>query len=388
MYTAGRMNQEALEALPPLPPGVAVVCDALAEDPAEAIEHHLHLRPQEAPAALGPGDVLVAVRSAAVNWVDLIMTSGQYQHQAQPPYTPGLEYAGVVAWAGSAVREVRVGDAVFADGFLTGPRSAGGYQRQGGFASYAVAPAAALRPLPRGLGFDQACNLLGNYETALHCLSICGRLQEGETALILGASGGTGLAAVHVARLLGATVIAVGRSADKLAIVAAEGAHHTVTFTDGEALRASVKALTGGRGVDLVYDGVGGALSVDALRTLRFGGRHLIVGWASTPAVARGRGLRGAPNANQLPTNLILMKGLQVLGCPTVLATQNDPALRAPRLAQVLAWVEDGRLRPRVARAYALADFREAMRAKWQSLEVGGIVLHPPQQRGSVGDAQ
>jgi NADPH2:quinone reductase len=159
-------------------------------------------------------DVVVAVRSASVNWVDLLMTSGQYQHMPSPPYTPGLEYSGDIAWAGAAVdpAQVKVGDRVLSDGFWTGPRSLGDYQQWGGFASYAVAPAYAVIKLPERLTYDQGCNLLGNYETAYHCLVTCGKLRRGETVLILGASGSTGLAAVQIAKLLEAKVIAAGRS--------------------------------------------------------------------------------------------------------------------------------------------------------------------------------
>jgi NADPH2:quinone reductase len=108
-----------------------------------------------------------------------------------------------------------------------------------------------------------------------------------------------------------------------------------------------------------------------------FGARFLVVGWASTPMVAKGKGARGAPNANVLPTNLIMMKGLDVLGCPTAISTKEDPSIRAPRLAQVLAWAESGAIRPHVSHVFALADHREAMRAKWRGEVIGGCVLHP-----------
>jgi NADPH2:quinone reductase len=301
----------------------------------------------------------------------------------KPPYCPGLEYAGVVAWAGAEVTHVRVGDAVLVDGFLAGPRSLGSYQAYGGFATYAVAPAEAVLPIPGGLSFDQACNLLGNYETAYHCLVTRGKLQAGETVLIHGASGATGLAAVHVAKLLGATVIATGRSDAKLAIVKEQGADHVLNCKapDGapgiRGFRDEVKAMTKGQGVDVVYDGVGGEISLESLRAVKFGARFLIVGWAATPFVARGKGQRGAPNANALPTNLIMMKGLDVLGCPTVISTVMNPASRAPRLAQVLSWAESGAIRPYVSHAFPLADFKDAMRAKWNGEVTGGCVLRP-----------
>lgn len=361
-----------------LPAGHRVVVSELGEEPLEAIERFASLVPMAAPdpAALSPRDVIVAVESASVGWVDLLMTSGQYQHMPKPPYTPGLEYAGTVAWAGPDA-PLEVGARVLVDAFLSGPRSLGAYQAYGGFASYAVAPIEAVHRIPGTLSFDQACNLLGNYETAYHCLVTRGGLRAGETVLVHGASGSTGLAAVHLAKLLGATVIATGRSDDKLAAVAAQGADHVVNTRGSLALRDAVKQLTSGRGVDVVYDGVGGELSVESLRCVRFGARYLIVGWAATPFVAKGKGQRGAPNANQLPTNLILMKGLDVLGCPTVISTVNDPSLRAPRLAQILAWAEAGALQPHVSHTFPLAEFKTAMRAKWSGEVTGGCVVHP-----------
>jgi NADPH2:quinone reductase len=367
-----------------LPAGHRVVVSELGEQPLDAIAHHTSLvaMPAPDPASLTARDVIVQIRSASVGWVDLLMTSGQYQHPPKPPYTPGLEYAGVVAWAGPEAG-FPVGTPVLVDGFLSGPRSLGAYQAYGGFATYAVAPAEAVHRIPGALTFDQACNLLGNYETAYHCLITRGRLAAGETVLIHGASGSTGLAAVHLAKLVGARVIATGRSDAKLAVVAAEGADHVVNTAtlDGtpgvRAFRDDIKALTDGRGVDVVYDGVGGEISVESLRCVRFGARFLIVGWAATPFVARGKGGRGAPNANVLPTNLIMMKGLDVLGCPTVISTVNDPTLRAPRLAQILAWAEAGTIVPHVSHTFPLAAYADAMRAKWGGQVIGGCVLRP-----------
>jgi NADPH:quinone reductase len=366
-------------------PGRHVVVSGFGETPLDALEHNFDLVDQAPPdlASLAPTDVVVAVRAAAVGWVDLLMTSGQYQHMAQPPYTPGLEYSGDVVWTGAAVDRVAVGDKVLADGFLTGPRSGGAHRKNGGFATWAVAPQKALRPLPASFSYDQGCALLGNYETAWHCLVARGRVQAGETVLVHGASGSTGLAAVHVAKLMGATVIATGRNTDKLAIVKAQGADHVVACsgTDGAGggarFRDQVKALTGGRGVDVVYDGVGGSVSLESLRCVSFGARFLIVGWAATPFVAKGRGNRGAPNANHLPTNLIMMKGLDVLGCPTVISTARDPRIRKERLGAIMGWVDSGQLKPYIDKAYPLSQVKTAMRAKWKSLHVGGCVVRP-----------
>jgi NADPH2:quinone reductase len=161
-----------------------VVISELGEEPLDAIAHHSAYVPMPAPdpASLGERDVLVAIRSAWVGWVDLLMTSGQYQHPPKPPYTPGPEYARVVAGQGRGVTGVAAGHRVLVDPFLAGPRSHGDYRAQGGFATYAVAPAEAVIPNPGLVSFDQACNLLGNYETAYHCLVTRGRLQPGETS--------------------------------------------------------------------------------------------------------------------------------------------------------------------------------------------------------------
>lgn len=333
--------------------GQRVVISQLGATPMEAVDRHAALEPQDAPVA-GPGEHVVKIESACVGWVDLIMAAGQYQHKPVPPYTPGMEFAGTI---------VGTGERVVVDPFLTGVRTSGPYRQWGGFASYALAPRDACIPIPDHLSFDEASNLLGNYETAYHCLVARGRLAAGETVLILGASGAVGLAAVHVAKLVGANVIATGRSDAKNAIVKAQGADHVIGTAS---LKDEVKALTGGRGVDVVYDGVGGELSTIALRSLRFGGRFLIVGWAATPG-----------QVNTLPTNLIMMKGIDVLGCPTVIATQTDPSIRPARLAQVMAWVRAGQLKPLVAQTFPLAEFKAAMHAKWNGEAVGGICLRP-----------
>jgi NADPH2:quinone reductase len=171
-------------------------------------------------------------------------------------------------------------------------------------------------------------------------------------------------------------VIATGRSDEKLAVVKEQGADHVINTRDLSVLRDAVKAIAPD-GVDVVYDGVGGDISVESLRCVKFGARFVIVGWASTPFVSRGKGMRGAPNANQLPTNLIMMKGLDVLGAPAVISTVKDPTLRPPRLAQILAWAADGTLRPHVSHVFPLAEFKAAMYAKWRGDVIGGCVLHP-----------
>lgn len=358
-----------------------------AETPLEGVNQFLTIVAQPMPdrKTLDAKEVLIEVKSSAIGWVDLLMASGQYQHQPPLPYTPGLEYCGTVLEMGEEVdkEDLKIGANVMVDGFVSGPRSPGKYQQYGGFATYAIAPIEAIIPMPKRLSFDQACNLLGSYETAYHCLITCGQLQAGETVLIHGASGATGLAAVHLAKLLGATVIATGRSDEKLAVVKAQGADFVVnckaTHPEEKVrrFRNDVKALTDGKGVDVVYDGVGGAISEESLRCVKFGARFLIVGWAATPFVARGKGKRGAPNANRLPTNLIMMKGLKVLGCPSVIAAQHDPTIRPKRVADIFQWVKEGRITPYVSSVFSLKDVKEAMLAKWNGQIIGGGAVRP-----------
>ncbi len=367
--------------------GIKAQISEFSETPLEGVEKFLTIVEQAIPNTddLSEEDVLIQVKSSAIGWVDLMMVSGQYQHQPPRPYTPGLEYCGVVLWKGKNVHDdqAKVGDEVLVDGFISGPRSPGNYQQYGGFATYAVAPKEAIIKIPSKLNFDQACNLLGSYETAYYCLITSGQLKAGETVLIHGASGATGMAAVHIAKLIGARVIATGRTDEKLAIVKAQGADHVIntkaTNPDEKVrrFRGDVKALTDGKGVDVVYDGVGGAVSEESLRCVKFGARFLIVGWASTPFVAKGRGQRGAPNANRLPTNLILMKGLKVLGSPMVIATQNDLSIRAQRLKDIFQWVEEGKITPHISHVFSLSNIKEAMRAKWNGKIIGGGAVRP-----------
>ena len=319
----------------------------------------------------GPYDdwVLLDMTVAALALPDVTMARGSYPVPVPRPYTSGQEGVGIVVDAGPTHRR------------LLGSR----------VAACCIQPFGSLAPVAIGVGTmfevpddmtdEEGAAFVVPAHTAYHVVHRRGRVQPGETVLILGASGATGLAAVQVAKLLGANVIATGRSDEKLAVVKSLGADHVLNTRgpDGgvRRFRDEVKALTGGEGVDVVYDGVGGELSLESLKCVRFGARFLIVGWASTPFVAKGKGQRGAPNANQLPTNLIMMKGLDVLGCPTVISAINDPSLRAPRHERLWRWVESGQLNPHVSHVFPLAEVKEAMRAKWRGDVIGGCVVHP-----------
>ena len=355
--------------------GTHAIVRALATTPDEGLEQ-IAIEPQSPPdpAELGDDDVVIAVRSANVGWVDVLMTSGQYQHVPEPPYTPGLELAGEIVWCGANVDGVQVGASVIADGLETGPRSLGAHRRWGGFASWAVAPAHAVIPLPVGLSFDEGACLLGGAETAYHALVHRAKVRAGETVLVLGATGSTGLAAVAMARLLGARVIAVGRTEAKLEHARKAGAHELIAVgTDVRSvLRDEVKRLTDVHGADVIYDPIGGEASIAALRAAAFGARFVVVGWSSTPLVARG-----GRDANTLPTNLILMKSIDVLGSPAAIAVHRDRSIRSERLARILAWAADGELRPQIGAAFELSELREALRAKWTSRYPGNVVVHP-----------
>jgi NADPH2:quinone reductase len=357
-------------------PGRRAVVKALAQTPLDALDQQLQLedQPPPDPATLAPDDVVIAVKSAAVGWVDLLMMSGQYQHVPEPPYTPGLEFAGEVVWRGEKATQVALGAKVIADGLRTGPRSIGGHRRWGGFESYAVAPASALILLPPGFSFDEGACLLGGAETAFHALVHRAKVQPGEVVLVLGATGSTGLAAVAMAKLLGATVIAAGRSPEKLEAARGQGADHLVVLGGEGAprLRDEVKRLSKGRGADVIYDPVGGELSAEGLRAAAFGARFLVVGWAGTPFVARG-----GRDPNVLPTNLILMKSIDVLGSPAAISVLRDPTIRDERLARILAWANEGKLRPHLGATFPFAELRDALRLKWEGRFAGNLVLHP-----------
>jgi len=299
--------------------------------------------------APGPGEVLIAVKAAALNFFDTLITRGKYQSKPELPFSPAAEVAGVVEALGPGVTGFQAGDRVAA------------YLGWGGAREKVLAPADAVVPIPSGVGDEVAAGIAVTYGTAIHGLKDRAHLKPGETVAILGAAGGAGLAAVELAKLMGARVIAVASSEDKLAITRAHGADEAVNYA-GTDLKDGLKALTGGRGVDVVYDCVGGDSSEAALRAMAWQGRFLVVGFASG-------------EIPKIPLNLLLLKGCDAVGVFWGEAVKRDPAGHRDNMRQVLDWVAEGRLAPRIHGTFPLDGIREALSVIERREAVGKVIL-------------
>ncbi|MCR9271408.1 MAG: NADPH:quinone oxidoreductase family protein [Hyphomonadaceae bacterium] len=322
----------------------ALVCHALSDD-----FSGVEIREVEPPTP-GPGEVLIEVRATSLNFPDLLLCQGKYQLKLDPPFIPGMDLAGTVAALGEGVDSFAIGDAVC------------GGARFGGFAEYAVVKADGLQHKPDNLSFDEAASYSAAYLTAYVALVRRGRLQAGETLLVHGASGGVGMAAVDVGKLLGATVIATGGSDDKLAKVRAYGADHVLNTRDG--FRDQVKGLTDGRGADVIYDPVGGDVFDESVRCIAFDGRLLVIGFTS------GR-------IASVSTNMPLIKGFSVVGVRAGEYGRRFPDRGRENVKQIWAWARDGKTRPcvhdRLPLAQALLGFRDLQNRKI----VGKLILNP-----------
>ena len=365
--------------------GLRAVVNEISSNPIEAIEK-VALEPMSIPTLDQlPGDALILeVSSSSVHWVDMLMMMGQYQQAPPLPYTPGMEYSGKVLEKGKDVKNFEIGDSVFVDIFNAGPRSYGKYQAWGGCATYSAAPESALRLVPKEFDMHQAAVYCGGYETAHHALVYCGNLKPGETVLIHGATGAGGLAATQICSALGANMIITGGSNEKLDIVKKQCLGKgqilgSFNYNSKEtSLRELVKSLTvKGRGVEVVFDTVGGSrLIQESLRCLKFKGRYCVVGWTSTPFAGGGRAAGADQStANVVPTNLIMMKGAQVIGCPVAIHTRTDPTIRPPRVAAIDLLVKEGLLRPYVSHIFPLSQLKDAMKAKWGREVTGCCVV-------------
>ncbi|MCP2014650.1 NADPH2:quinone reductase [Deinococcus sp. HSC-46F16] len=322
----------------------AVTCTAFAEPEALSVQ----TVPDPTP---GPGEVVLRVEAAGVNYPDALMVMGQYQVKPPLPFTPGAEAAGTVAAVGEGVTHLRVGQRVAA---FTGT---------GAFAERLLAPANAVMPLPDGVGTEVAAGLPLAFGTTMHALVDRANLQPGETLLVLGAAGGVGLAAVMIGKALGARVIAAASSEEKLALCREHGADETLNYTS-EDLRERVKALTDGQGPDVIFDPVGGDFAETAFRSIGWGGRYLVVGFAGG----------GIP---KLPLNLPLLKGASLVGVFWGEFARRDPRANARNLARLLGWVADGTVRPLVSGRYPLERTPEALRALLERRVTGKVVVTP-----------
>ncbi len=315
-------------------------------------ENFAGTRVREVPTPVaGPGQVLVRVRAASVNFPDLLMTKGEYQFKPPLPFTPGLDLSGEIAALGEGVTGWSVGDAVV------------GGAKTGGFAEYAVMDPRALKPKPARLSFAQAAAYGAAYLTAYVALVRRARVEPGEWVLVHGAAGGVGLACVDLAKALGCKVIAASASDEKLAIVAAEYAPDaTVNVTGG--FRDRVKEITGGRGADVIYDPVGGDVFDESTRCIAFDGRLLVIGFTS----------------GRIPTvsvNMPLIKGFSVMGVRAGEYGRQFPERGRENAEAVWKLADEGVIRPRVHAEFPLDRWREAFDLLADRQVVGKAIIRP-----------
>ena len=303
---------------------------------------------------LDSGCVRVKIKAAAINYPDLLMTCGAYQYKPKLPYVPGTEACGIVVEVGGKVTKTKVGDRVVC------------YGREGMMQSYVTVQEKACRPMPNELSFREAAAFNVAYSTAYHCLVERAGLKPGDSLLVNGSTGGVGSAAVQIALAMGCRkVIATGASKKKMDLVKATLCpHHVIDFESIslDSMPAVVTGLTGGQGVDVVYDPVGGDIWTKSLQSTAYGARVCIVGWASNvqPTVR---------------TNYILIKGLTVLGCRAGESARRGMVDREQRASALYKMVEDGLLRPTVSHAFHVSDVRKAFSAVHERQVIGKAVI-------------
>lgn len=299
----------------------------------------------------GPGQVALDVMAAGVNFPDVLIIQGKYQFKPELPFTPGSELSGVVRAVGAGVGGVQVGDKVIA------------FTAQGGFAQQIVVPAQALIPMPPGMDFDTAAAITLAYGTSHHAIVDRAALRAGETMLVLGAAGGVGLAALEIGKALGARVIAAASSDDKLAVCRAHGADATINYRSAD-LREAIKAATDGKGPDVIYDPVGGVYAEPAFRAIGWRGRYLVVGFANGEIPA-------------LSFNLPLLKGASLMGVFWGEFAKREPQANMAAMRQLMGWLAEGKIRPRISGRFALADTARALNEMAARKVTGKVVIQP-----------
>jgi len=296
-----------------------------------------------------PGEVVISVKASGVNFPDVLIIQNKYQVKPPLPFSPGSEVAGIIKAVGENVTHVKPGDAVFA------------FTVYGGFAEEVKTDAKRLLPIPAGMTFATAAAFGLTYATSDHALRDRGELEAGETLLVLGAAGGVGLAAVEIGKALGARVIACASSDDKLAVCREHGADETINYAT-EDLRERIKAITGGKGADVIYDPVGGSYTEPALRSIAWRGRLLVVGFA-------------AGDIPKIPLNLTLLKGCAIVGVFWGEFTRREPERFAEEMRQLGHWYAEGRIRPHISATYPLDRAADALNDMAQRRVVGKVVL-------------
>jgi len=305
---------------------------------------------EEVPApAPADDEVLVDVYASALNFPDVLMIQGKYQSQPPLPFSPGGEMAGVIAQAGAKATRFKTGDRVF------------GGVGYGGFAEQVAVRERSLRLMPEDMSFQEASGISTTYGTSYYALKQRAALQPGETLLVLGAAGGVGLAAVELGKAMGARVIAAASSEEKLAAARAAGADELINYADGE-LKEKVKALTDGKGADVIYDPVGGELFDQCMRCINWYGRILVIGFA-------------AGEIPRVPINLILLKSCQLVGVFYGAWSGRSPAEADANFREILDLYRQGKIRPLIGREYPLQDYAAAMRCLMERQAIGKVVV-------------
>lgn len=298
---------------------------------------------------LQSGEVRIDVHAAGLNFPDLLMTQGKYQFRPDPPFVPGLEAAGVVIEVAPDVERVQPGDRVMAGG------------KGGALAAQWVVNEAAVSPLPPSLSFTEGACWQTAASTAWHALVERGQLQSGESLLVLGASGGVGMAAVKMAKHIGATVIGTGSSEEKRAAIRRAGADHILDSADPE-LAAKAKEITAGKGADVIFDPVGGSLALTATRAIAWNGRYLIVGFASG-------------SIPSFPANHALIKTYSLIGVRAGESPRRDPALAKRQSTALRELATQGVMRPHISHRFPFSDAAQALAVLEKREAIGRVVI-------------
>ncbi len=297
----------------------------------------------------GPGEVLIEIAAASLNFPDLLIVQNKYQMKPPLPFVPGAEYAGVVQTLGEDVTHLSVGQSVAC---LSGT---------GGFGTHTLAPAKLCVPLPDGFPAVDAAAFIMTYATSHHALIDRGQLKAGETVLILGAAGGVGTAAIQIAKATGARVIAAASSDAKCAVCLTQGADDAINYST-QNLREALKTLTNGRGPDVIYDPVGGEFAEPAFRSIAWRGRYLVVGFAAGPIPA-------------LPWNLALLKGAAIVGVFWGDFSRREPQANAATMDALLAWYTQGKIKPVIDHTLPMTELKKAYAEMGSRAVMGKLVM-------------